>query len=66
MNFINNKKFGYFQLKAYSFYLSFSEETVIKDLQLQLPCFINSHFENNIKRAFYHNRLFESSNFLYL
>ena len=57
VNFANNKKSGYFWLRAHFFYLDFSAKIVIKHLQPHLPCLDNSQFGNGIKRVFRSNKL---------
>ena len=56
---MNNKKFDYFQYKAYFSYVNFSQKTIIKYLQLYLSCFNNNQFENYIKKALDQKNLFK-------
>ena len=42
VNFANNKRFSYFQLKTHLFYPKSIVETMIKHLQLHLPCSSNN------------------------
>ena len=65
MNSANNEKFGHSQLGAHLPHFGFSRKTLTKHLQLHLPCFSNSKFENGNKRTFGPNKFVWSLDSLY-